>query len=41
MPQVTITIEIDDEVGDISFSIDEVKANGVTFSRDADRHAPT
>lgn len=31
MPQITITIDIDEEIGDVSFTIDEVQANGITF----------
>lgn len=34
MPQITITVDIDDEVGDISLSIDEVRANGVSIQRE-------
>jgi hypothetical protein len=33
MPQITITIDIDDEVGDVGITIDEVQAHGVTFRR--------
>lgn len=33
MPQVTLTIHIDDEVGDISISIEEIQADGVTITR--------
>ena len=34
MPQITITVDIDDEVGDISMSIDEVQANGIAIRRE-------
>jgi hypothetical protein len=33
MPQLTITIDIDDEVGDVTMTIDEVHANGITITR--------
>lgn len=33
MPQITITIDIDEEVGDISMTIKEVQANGVEIKR--------
>jgi hypothetical protein len=33
MPQITITIDFDDEVGDVSMTIDEVHADGITVSR--------
>ena len=34
MPQITITVDIDEEVGDISMSIDEVQANGISIRRE-------
>lgn len=33
MPHITLTIDIDDETGEVSVSIDEVDANGITFRR--------
>lgn len=36
MPQVTITIDIDDEIGDVSITIDEIQANGVNIVRKED-----
>lgn len=33
MPQITITIDIDEEVGDISMTIQEVQANGIEIKR--------
>lgn len=33
MAQITITIDVDDQIGDVSMSIDEVHANGVTITR--------
>lgn len=33
MAQVTITIDVDDEIGDVSLTIEEVKANGITVKR--------
>lgn len=37
MPQIRITIDIDEEVGDVSMTIDEIQANGVQFKRDRNR----
>jgi hypothetical protein len=37
MPQITITVDIDEEVGDVSLTIDEIHANGVQFKRDLSR----
>lgn len=34
MPQIVLTIDVDDEIGDVSLSIDEVQANGITITRD-------
>ena len=33
MPQITITIDIDEEVGDVTMSIEEVQAHGVKITR--------
>lgn len=33
MAQLTITIDIDEEIGDISVSIDEIQANGIELTR--------
>ena len=40
MPQLTITIDIDDEIGDVSMTIDEVHANGITVKRQTADDAP-
>lgn len=37
MPQVTITIDVDDEIGDISITVDEIQAHGVNITRDRGR----
>lgn len=33
MPQIVVTIDVDDEIGDVSLTIDEVQAHGVTVTR--------
>lgn len=33
MAQITITIDIDDEIGDISLRVDEIKADGLYLAR--------
>jgi hypothetical protein len=40
MPQITITIDIDNEVGDVSMTIDEVHANGITVKRSCTSDEP-
>lgn len=37
MPQIRITVDIDEEVGDVSMTIDEIHANGIQFKRDLNR----
>jgi len=41
MPQITITVDIDDEVGDVTMTIDEVHANGITVKRNTSDETPT
>ena len=36
MAQIKITVDIDDAIGDISISIDEVQANGIKIMRHHD-----
>ncbi|WP_310907973.1 hypothetical protein [Natrinema sp. 1APR25-10V2] len=36
MPQITITIDIDDDVGDVQMTVDEIHADGITVSRTRD-----
>ena len=31
MPQIKITIDVDEQIGDVSMTIDEVQANGITI----------
>lgn len=33
MPQIRITVDIDEEVGDVSMTIDEIHADGIQFKR--------
>lgn len=33
MPQITITIDIDEEVGDVMMTIEEIEAHGVKITR--------
>jgi hypothetical protein len=40
MPQITITVDIDDEVGDVTMTIDEVHANGITVKRNTSDETP-
>ena len=32
MPRIKITINVDEQIGDVSMTIDEVQANGITIS---------
>lgn len=41
MAQITITIDIDDRIGDISMTIEEIHANGVEIKRDFTDEPPT
>lgn len=41
MPQITITVDIDDEIGDVSMTIDEIHANGITVTRNSADGTPT
>lgn len=40
MPQITITVDIDEEVGDVRMTIDEIHANGITVTRNPPRDTP-
>jgi len=33
MPQIKITIDIDDQIGDVSMTIDEIHADGIKLTR--------
>lgn len=41
MPQITITVDIDDEIGDVSMTIDEVHANGINVKRHTASDTPS